>query len=544
MKNIKHPTRGKVSITPVTAAPPVVFHKPGNPSADILWRESQCNGCGLCAEACTQAAVVIEKSLEPVRISHYPCAEACPAGIDVARYVRAVATGQFDEAVAVIREKIPFPAVCGYVCQAPCETVCRRSLLDEPILIRELKRAAAEYGGDAWRQGLETPVPTGRRAAVIGSGPAGLTAAYFLARRGHEVTVFEALDEPGGKMRHSIRDWHLPKDILKGEIDIIREAGVRIETGCRIGSPDLLFDDGFGAVLLAAGLHRKPAMPPVDSGADLNGREFLASDRARKLVSPGSRVVILGGGRVAFDCALKARSAGAGEIHMVSLEYRCGGESDVTQSEQAFDAGTTVHSWRVFPRVIHREGQVVGVEYYKMRAFGFLQDGGLEIEPVPGSERFIEADLVVDALGIRFHADCVYRRPGFFAAGDAVSELRSVIEAVAAGRWAAGAMDRYLGGTGDIDEKLTQDEPAVLPVVHPSRAGPAEIITDMMPGGYAQVELTLSRYAAREEARRCLSCDIVYPVSRFSVDMSLCTGCGQCVVACGRNALALGDSRT
>jgi NADPH-dependent glutamate synthase beta subunit-like oxidoreductase/NAD-dependent dihydropyrimidine dehydrogenase PreA subunit len=514
------------------------FNKPDS-SRVMSWTEDLCNGCGLCVDACTQGAVVVEKAANPVKISSYPCAAACPAGIDVARYIRAVAVGRFTEAVAVIREKMPFPAVCGYVCQSPCEEVCLRRYLDAPILIRELKRAASEYAGDEWRRHLKPAPPTGHRAAVIGAGPTGLTAAYFLARRGHEVTVFDALEEPGGKMRHSIRDWHLPKEILQREIEVIREAGVRIETGQRITSADTLFDRGFETVLLAAGLHRTPTMPPLEVDAGLNGRDFLSSGTTDTIL--GSRVVILGGGKIAFDCALKAQSLGAAEIDMVSLEYRCGGDSDVSQSEQAFLAGATVHSWRVFPRIVRRAGRVAGVEYYKMRAFGFERSGALITEAVPGSGRFIEAGLVIDALGIKYHADCLYQRPGFFVAGDAVSELRSVIEAIAGGRWAASAMDRYLGGSGDIDEQLTQDETVVTPVIQPSRTRPAMVKTNMMPGGYAQVDLTLPGHIAREEAGRCLSCDVSYPVSRFNVDMSLCTGCGQCVIACSRNALALHD---
>ena len=229
----------------------------------MRWFSTMCNGCGLCAEACPEGAIGIEKDTAPVKLTDYPCSSACPAGIDAARYIRFVAAGQYDEAVAVIREKMPFPAVCGYVCLNPCEEVCRRGFIDQPLLIRELKRAAAEYSGGEWKKRLKPVAPTGRKAAVIGSGPAGLTAAYFLARKGHHVTVFDALDEPGGKMRHSIRDWHLPKEILQKEIDDIADIGVKIETGHRVESADALFDQGFETVLSAAGLHRMPQMPTI-----------------------------------------------------------------------------------------------------------------------------------------------------------------------------------------------------------------------------------------------------------------------------------------
>lgn len=501
---------------------------------------TMCNGCGVCTEACPEKAIDIKRESNPAKLADYPCSSACPAGIDAARYIRFVAAGRYDEATAVIREKMPFPAVCGYVCLSPCEDVCRRSFIDQPLLIRELKRAAAEYAGEEWKKRLTPVQPTGRRAAIIGSGPAGLTAAYFLARKGHDVTVFDALEEPGGKMRHSIRDWHLPKEILQREIDDICGIGVKIKTGYRVESADSLFDQGFETVLSAAGLHRMPQMPPVEAEADINGREFLDSAHSTGLVKDGSRVAIMGGGKIAFDCALKAQQEGASEIHLISIEYRCDGESEVRQSEKAFRGGAVVHSWRVFPRVVRdTSNHITGVEYYKMRAFGFDRSGRLMTEQLPGSERFIEADLVIDALGIKYNADCVYQRPGFFAAGDAVSELRSVIEAVAAGRWAAAQMDQYLGGDGVIDEQLAAGEENVLPVVCPSRAKRPEVETNMMPGGYAQVELTLPEATAREEAGRCLSCDLVYRTSFFNIDMSRCTRCGECVAACSREALSL-----
>ncbi len=189
---------------------------------------------------------------------------------------------------------------------------------------------------------------------------------------------------------------------------------------------------------------------------------------------------------------------------------------------------------------MRRGGRIAGVEHYKMRAFGFDREGKLKTESMPGSERFIEADIVINAMGIESNSDCVYQRPGFFSAGDAVSELRSVIEAIAAGRWAASEMDKYLGGSGNIDERLAVGDGLLLPVNHPSKARQAEVTTNMMPGGYAQVELTLPEYAARTEAGRCLSCDIVNQVKGFTVDMTKCTRCGQCISACERGAVWLG----
>jgi NADPH-dependent glutamate synthase beta subunit-like oxidoreductase len=383
--------------------------------------------------------------------------------------------------------------------------------------------------------------PTGKRAAIIGSGPAGLTAAYYLARKGHSVAVFEALALPGGKMMHSIRDWHLPKHILLQEVRDIEKAGVRIETGSRIDSIDELFDRGFETVLLAAGLHRHQA-PTIEVEASISGKAFL-DGAGNAIMKTGDWVVILGGGKTAFECALKARRLGAAEVHLVSIEYRGGHESEIWQSELAVEAGAVVHSWRVFPRVVRQGGRITGVERYKMRAFGFDEDGRCVSDPVESSRGFIAADVVIDALGLDKRRDDIYRRPGFFCAGDAVSELRSVIEAVAGGRWAATAMDRFLGGDGNIDEHFlmdTVDETHRL-VTRSSSANRPEVRTTMMPGGYAQVDLTLSKEVAVKEAGRCLRCDLLYPVTRFSIDVEACNHCGQCLEVCHWGALLPGS---
>lgn len=183
-----------------------------------------------------------------------PCRAACPAGINVPRYLRLIANGRFDEAQAVIREKIPFPSVCGRVCFAPCEVNCRLNQIDGPVIIRALKRFVAERDGGLWRQGAKAAGPTGKGVAIVGSGPAGLTAAYYLARQGHAVTVFEALAEPGGMMRFAIPSYRLPKEVLNAEIQTIKDVGVEIKTNVRVGSLDKLFKDGYAALFIAIGV--------------------------------------------------------------------------------------------------------------------------------------------------------------------------------------------------------------------------------------------------------------------------------------------------
>ena len=211
---------------------------------------------------------------EPMKV---PCKEACPAGVDVPRYLRLIVAGRYAEALAVIRESIPFPAICGYVCPGPCEIKCRLAEISEaPEAIRSLKRFVADHASREWLDHLET-TPTGKSIAVVGSGPAGLTAAYYLARSGHRTTVFEALPKPGGMMRVGIPAYRLPRDILDAEIEDIKKAGIELKTATRIESVDGLLAQGYDAVFIAVGAHRgvRIGIEGEDSPGVIDALSFL-----------------------------------------------------------------------------------------------------------------------------------------------------------------------------------------------------------------------------------------------------------------------------
>ncbi len=232
-------------------------------------RESGCQFCGFCVEVCPTGALADKAATLGKRESYLiPCKNSCPAGIDIPRYTRLIAEGKFGEAVAVIRERVPFPGVLGYVCYHPCETVCRRGELDEAIAICDLKAFAAKNDTQLWKKRSKLAPSTGKRVAVIGSGPAGLTAAYYLVKLGHSVTVYEALPEAGGMMRVGISEKILPREILDEEIEVIRNLGVQVETKTRVDSLDELFEQGYSAIFIAVGAPHKRFNPVLVEDPD------------------------------------------------------------------------------------------------------------------------------------------------------------------------------------------------------------------------------------------------------------------------------------
>ncbi len=475
-----------------------------------------------------------------------PCQAACPAGIDVPRYMRAIREGDFEEALAVIRERLPFPSVCGYACVHPCEIKCSRIQYDEAIAIRMLKRVAAERGGDKPSIIRRMPL-TGRRIAVIGSGPCGLTASHYLNILGHEVTLFESRPFPGGMLRYGIPEYRLPKEVVDREIGLIQSGGVKLVVGVAVKSVQSLLAEGFDAVLAATGAWKAILMGIAgeDNPRVIDGISFLEKINSGGSAAPGKRVIVVGGGNTAIDAARCARRLGAGVIQLyrrTRAEMPAGSE----EIAEAIQEGVRIEYLAAPVRIEKSEVTCIRMELCRPDA-----DGRPQPVPVAASEFVLGFDTLIMAVGQSAEASSVglegrdngavrvgkdgtaTAMKGVFAAGDAVTGPSTIIEAIAQGRRVCETIDLYLGGKGAIPE-LPAGKKA-LRAIEPAPPGSIRPVARMIPlkrrlTTFDAVERSYGKKSAIEEAGRCFSCDL----QNFDVvvDSGICKGCGYCMDAC------------
>jgi NADPH-dependent glutamate synthase beta subunit-like oxidoreductase/Pyruvate/2-oxoacid:ferredoxin oxidoreductase delta subunit len=468
-----------------------------------------------------------------------PCQEACPAGTDAGRYVGLIAQGRYDEAYAVASEVNPFPSVCGWICTAPCEAVCRRGTLDEPIAIRRLKRFAAE-------QGKLPPVaaPSKKRdkkVAIVGGGPAGMSAAYYLARLGYTVTVLEAMPVPGGMMAIGIPEYRLPRTVLRQEIDRIVGLGVELKLDNAMGRDFTLADleAKYDAIFLATGASRsrKLGVPGDTLPGVVPATLFLKQvNLGEKPVLQGS-VVVVGGGSTAMDAARSALRSGASSVTVLYRRGRAEMPAQAEEAEAAEHEGVHIQFEAAVSEVVGSSNGVSAVKYVSQRATGRFDGGRAIYEPIPGSEREKSAATVLVAVGeepdpsilpagagietsgfsgIVADSGQATGRKGVFAGGDVVSGAKTIIHAVGAGRRAAGSIHEYLSGSpdGEADIMATVRVPKgpepVLSVDLAVRPRVGMELPAYTAGSFAPTQPSLDIAAARTEATRCFRCDAIY----------------------------------
>ena len=451
---------------------------------DRLLKDADCRFCQACVEVCPTGTIRDklmelhpEETKENVVI---PCRHACPAHTDIPKYIRFVKNGDYDAAAAVIREKLPFPKSLGHVCNHVCELHCKRREVSDAMAIRDIKRYAAEHDtGFYWKSKGKQPPDTGKKVCVVGAGPAGMTAAYYLRKQGHSVTIKEALPSVGGMLTYGIPAYRLPRAVVLEEAKVIEEQGVTIELNEKVEKPKKLCKD-YDAVLMAIGGHKGVRLPM--KGSDLEGVllnvDFLQNCSMGRETGIGKKVIVLGGGNVAFDCARSAKRLGAEEIHIACLEARDRMTADEEEISQAEEEGILVHPAQTFEQITGTE-HVTGVDFMNVQSFCFDENHRAVITKEENSEHHIEADTVIFAVGQRpdltaeaglelgrgnsiavrdIETDKATSEEGIFAAGDAIYGTKSVIMAIESGREAAVQIDQYLGGDGDISEKLAPEQ--------------------------------------------------------------------------------------
>ncbi len=475
------------------------------------------------------------------------CQHACPAGIDVPNYVAAIAEKDYCKAVEIIRERNPFPAVCGRICVHPCEMKCRRGELDDPVAIRALKRFASDRCHQAGGSRREPfPVRWPEKAAVVGAGPAGLTCAYFLRKMGYEATVFEAKDRAGGMLSVTVPEFRLPREVIAQDIEYIVNSGVEIKYNSPIDRNHTVQDllkKGYSSVFIAAGAQAAKSIgipgEEEDPAGLIYGLSFLSRAKQGETIGVGSRVLVIGGGNVAMDVARTARRLGGQQVRAVCLEKRDEMPAWAKDIEEAEAEGILIdNSWGP-KQVLISGGRVTGVEFVRCRSV-FDMEGRfrpvydederavfdcdtliISIGQAPdlsflsedeGLERAMWGTLQVDENTLSTNI------PGIFAGGDFTTGPTFVIRAIASGRRAAIAMDKFM--RGDETRVVIPDEKTSLGVepvllsreeesvpltgrVELPQADVRERVQD-----FREVEAGYTETQAWEEARRCLRCDL------------------------------------
>jgi formate dehydrogenase major subunit len=490
--------------------------------------------------------------LELVLSKHYgdcvaPCCLTCPANVDVQGYLALLANGQYLEALKLVKNRCPMPLVIGRVCPHPCERECRRQRVDEPICINFAKRFLGDYERNNYKKLIVClHKPSGYRVAVVGGGPAGLSAAYYLRQMGHEVTIFEAMPELGGQLRYGIPPYRLPNHILDVEIESILQLGIEVKPNTRLGKDftcESLLENGYSAVFLGIGCggSRKMGVPGEDLNGVIEGTKFLTDLFFGKKVELGDKVIVIGGGNTAIDAARTALRLGAKEVALYYRRSRAEMPALAAEVNAAEEEGAAINILVAPSRLIGENGRLKQMEYIRMELGEKDASGRRRPVPVSGSEKVVAVHTVIAAIGqvpdftglqsseldkkietTRWGTVVAHPRTlqttvvGIFAGGDVYTGPKTVISALSAGKRAAHCIDLFLrkkpvkGPTmpfniskGSLDNVDPQN---FIGFTKKPRAKMPELPAAARHNNFEEVELGFSEDTAVREGKRCLSC--------------------------------------
>ncbi len=523
--------------------------------------ETKCVGCGACKEVCPRSIIEIKTMSERLLSmnvedgAHAPCAQTCPAQIDIPKYIRQIKDGDYQGAVATIRERNPLLLSCGRVCPHPCEDQCRRGIEDEPVSINQLKRFVADYEMNSGQRFPISVAPdTGKKVAVVGGGPAGLSCAFFLRRVGHDVTIFDAMPELGGMIRYGIPEYRLPKKTLKWETDGILNLGIDHKPNMSIGKDfDLgsLVAAGYDAIFLGVGAWKDYNLKI--EGNDLQGVytgiDFLTKfarwqQGARKEPVPvGKKCAVIGGGNTAIDCVRTLKRLGAEEVSIVYRRTRKEMPANAVEIDAAEHEGINL-KYLFSPNKIvgGDDGNVIGLEVQEMELGEPDESGRRKPVPKEGAVQILETDMIVLAIGqgpdISFKEAEAGRRgeelattrwdtidqidpdtlqtniPYIFTAGDAATGASLVVEGIGGGRRAARSIDLFLKGEPVVPPEKSlfgKTIPgsifdSVVGITSKKRAEMPELEVAPRIKTFEEVDLVITEDTAMAEADRCLNC--------------------------------------
>ncbi len=530
---------------------------------------AKCTSCGECAKVCPitlpneydeglsdrkaifkQYPQAIPGAFGISKRGTAPCKATCPAHVSIQGYIALINEGKYDEALKLFKQDHPFPGICGRVCHHPCEGECTRNDVDQPLAIRELHRFLADYekGRGEYYIPEITAEKRNEKVAIVGSGPAGLTAAYYLLQQGYQITIFEKLPEPGGMMRVGIPEYRLPRDILANEIQVIQKMGAEIKCGVTFGKDitlDSLKKDGYSAVFMAIGLHggRRLGVENEDTSGVLQGVDFLRDAAMGKKVEIGKDVIVVGGGNVAIDVALTAKRLGAENVTLICLEKREEMPAWEHEIEEALEGDIKiVNSFGPKNFFIDKNKRVSGIEFKtctavfdENRRFNPQYDDNA-CQPFFGDTVIVSIGQSTNLEGIKEQGIAISRPGGLeadpvtlqtpiewvFAGGDAFYGPKSVVDAVSCGKEAAESIHRFINGI-DLkegrDKKWEHVKPETADEVKKNRVKVRCLDPQSRECNFLEVSYGYSEDEAKAEAERCLKCGI-------------CSECYQCVEAC------------